>query len=193
MKLLKGVATFIGVLVMVGLIITILSPVEEAKTTDLMSVDGSQVAISSFTTPEQGSRSLSAIKYKETGNYNGLKITVNNVRVGKDQLFFKAKDGFAYYLLDITFDNTSNKSVNISVILNLCMVDSEGCSYNTSFYLDTKGSLGGEIAAGRRMRGEAVFEVPVEAEALEFVFNPILGKSLFFEVPTVSQVLAIDD
>jgi len=49
--------------------------------------------------------------------------------------------------------------------------DGEGYSYDQAFGADTKGSLDGELAPGRKMRGELAYEIPKDASGLELIFD----------------------
>ncbi|WP_066638551.1 DUF4352 domain-containing protein [Desulfolucanica intricata] len=110
----------------------------------------------------------------ESVKMGDLQFTVNSVRNSNGNNFIKPKEGNVYLLADCTIDNLSQEATSISSILMFKVVDNEGYNYNVTIGPDTRGTLDGELAPGRKMRGELVFEVPVQAQSLELIFEPNL-------------------
>lgn len=104
-------------------------------------------------------------------------FTVNSVREDKGTQFLKPKEGSIYYLVDATVENKTAKSVSVSSLLMFKLFDSDGYNYTVTFGPEVKGQLDGEIAAGRKMRGELVFEIPKESKGLELEIDPSLWGS----------------
>ena len=52
------------------------------------------------------------------------------------------------------------------------LYDSEFYSKEMAMFAETKGSLDGELGAGRTMRGEVAFEVGAAETEWEFIFEP---------------------
>ena len=102
-------------------------------------------------------------------------FTVNSVREDKGSEFIKPKDGNIYYIIDVTVDNKTDKSINVSSIMMFKLFDSEGYNYNITIGPETKGSVDGEIAAGRKLRGELIFEIPAASKGLELEIDPTWG------------------
>ena len=101
-------------------------------------------------------------------------FTVNSVREDKGTEFIKPKDGQIYYLVDVTVENKTDKSVSVSSLIMFKLFDSEGYNYSITVGPETKGQQDGEIAAGRKMRGELVYEIPKESKGLELEIDPSL-------------------
>jgi len=101
-----------------------------------------------------------------------LVFIVNGVRTSQGGDFISPEEGNIYYLVDCTLENNAAESANISSLLMFKMVDGDGYNYNITIGPETKGSLDGELASGRKMRGELAFEVPVQASSLELIFEP---------------------
>ncbi|MBE0467068.1 MAG: DUF4352 domain-containing protein [Candidatus Desulforudis sp.] len=112
----------------------------------------------------------------ETIRMGGLAITVNSVREDRGSEWLAPKDGHTYYIVDSTLENLSDKSEVVSSLMMFSLVDGEGYKYSVTFGPETRGNLDGELGAGRKMRGELVFEIPDDAIDLELVFEPqVLG------------------
>ena len=86
--------------------------------------------------------------------------------------FIKPKDGNIYFIVDCTIENTSGEAAHLSSLIMFKLVDDDGYNYNITIGPETKGSLDGELAPGRIMRGELAFEVPAQASSLELIFGP---------------------
>jgi len=132
------------------------------------------------------------IRMGESTEVQGLIITINSSRIGEPAMFLNPSDG-NIYVLDITFDNTTDKPVTISSLLQMSIVDNAGYSYDIALYTDTKGSLDGEVSPGRKLRGEVAFEIPSDVESIEFVYDPIFGRQVYFDVPNVWETIAVND
>jgi hypothetical protein len=102
----------------------------------------------------------------------GLVFTVNGTSTSTGSEFFRPDNGNIYFIVDCTIENSSNEAVHLSSLLMFSLVDAEGYNYNITIGPETKGSLDGELAPGRKMRGELAFEVPAQANSLELIFEP---------------------
>lgn len=98
-------------------------------------------------------------------------LTVNSTRTSNGDEFMKPDDGNIWYIIDATVENKSDEPVNISSLLMFTLSDSEGYSYDQTYVPDAKGSLDGELAPGRKMRGEIAYEVPESASGFELIFD----------------------
>lgn len=106
-----------------------------------------------------------------------LLITVNEVRTSAGSEWQTPDDGQVFMCIDITVENDGDEPAHISSLLQFDLVDVEGYSMDHSIYLDARGSVDGEIGAGRRMRGEIAWSVPLDAEGLELVYTASLVSS----------------
>ena len=103
-----------------------------------------------------------------------LIFTVNSTRTDKGGDIIKPGEGKIYYIVDVTVENTGDKSENVSSLLMFKLFDSDGYNYSVTFGPETKGQIDGEIAAGRKLRGELVFEIPEDAMGLELEIDPTI-------------------
>ncbi|HOJ49101.1 MAG TPA: DUF4352 domain-containing protein [Bacillota bacterium] len=103
-----------------------------------------------------------------------LIFTVNSTRTDAGGDFIKPKDGYIYYIIDVTVENTGDKSESVSSLMMFKLFDSQGYNYTITIGPETQGSVNGEISAGRKLRGELAFEIPKDATGLELQIDPTL-------------------
>jgi hypothetical protein len=106
-----------------------------------------------------------------------LIFTVNSTRTDEGGEFIKPDEGKIYYMVDVTVENTGSESEAVSSLMMFKLFDSDGYNYSVTIGPETKGSVDGEISAGRKLRGELAFEVPEDAKGLELVIEPSLFSS----------------
>ncbi|MFD2371504.1 DUF4352 domain-containing protein [Brevibacillus sp. GCM10020057] len=109
------------------------------------------------------------LKLGETVNFDGLNITVNSAKVAKGNKFMKPRNG-QYVILDITVENKSDKPKNVSTMLQMKLQDENGYAENITIAPNTKGSVDGEVAPGRKVRGEVAFDI-AKSKTYEFIFD----------------------
>lgn len=102
-------------------------------------------------------------------NFDGLKITLNNAYTSSGSDFEKPSNDH-YVVLDLTIENTTDKSANISTLMQMALQDEEGYTHDITIFTGTQGSLDGEIGAGRSNRGEIAFDVN-DSAVYEFIFD----------------------
>jgi hypothetical protein len=105
----------------------------------------------------------------------GLRVTLNSVRRHSGGQFFKPDAGHEYIVLDLTYENTTDREVAVSSLLSASVKDSTGQKYTLALGGTDKSAPDGSIAPGDRARGEIAFEVPVDAAGLVVTYDPILG------------------
>ena len=71
-------------------------------------------------------------------------------------------------------ENVGDESEHLSSLLMFKLFDSDGYNYDVIFYPETKGDVGGELSAGRKLRGELAFEIPINSEGLELEIDPFI-------------------
>lgn len=113
-------------------------------------------------------------KIGETVKMGNLQFTLNSIRFDDGDQFFVPESGTRWLVLDCTLENAGQEPAIISSLLMFKLYDAENYSKDLAFGPDLKGSLDGELAAGRRMAGEIAFEVGEAEQAWEFVFAPNL-------------------
>lgn len=105
----------------------------------------------------------------QTLKFDDLQITVNSARktMGDE---YSSPDNAFYLVFDVLIENTGAETANISSMINFVVYDADSYAQDQSIMVDTKGSLDGEIPAGRKMAGEIAYDVS-ESEYYEFIFE----------------------
>lgn len=104
-----------------------------------------------------------------------LEHTLHGARWSTGDDFFGPEDGERWLVLDIELTNTGESSEAVSSLMMWTLVDADNRSVDITFTGDERGSLDGELAAGRSMRGETAFGLPDDgSDSWELVFEPQL-------------------
>lgn len=103
-------------------------------------------------------------------------ITINEVTADFGSDWEEPDEDHVFLLVDITTENITDEAENISSMLNFDLVDADGYSLDQTIYTEAKGDMDGEIGAGRKKRGQIVWEIPVDAEGLELIYDPLFKK-----------------
>ncbi|SES41575.1 protein of unknown function [Salipaludibacillus aurantiacus] len=105
-----------------------------------------------------------------TVDFNGLHVTLKEARMYEGDGDWETPDNDFFVILDVSIENTTDEEANISTMLQMDLVTPDGYSQDMDFMVDTRGSLDGEVGAGRTMAGEMSFDVE-EAHFYEFIFE----------------------
>jgi Domain of unknown function (DUF4352) len=101
-------------------------------------------------------------------------LTVNSVSYPEGGQFNPPDEGFRYLVVDLTLENKSSAAISISSGLQMFVKDSSSRKYDIDLkaILASGGSLPeGELIPGEKLRGQAAFQVPVNASGFIFVFD----------------------
>jgi len=122
-------------------------------------------------------------------NAEGVTYTLNEWWIeseGPDE-YTQPKEGHVWVYIDMTVENQRNEAANISSLLMIELIDKDGYEQEIDIFAPTKGSLDGEIGAGRKKSGQCAFEVEEgNTEGLELVIKPEVfrkGQIIFRLVP----------
>jgi hypothetical protein len=88
--------------------------------------------------------------------------------------FVKPDEGKKFIGVDLLLVNASKSSAAISSFLQVSLKDNTGQKFDVDFsasIVAKKDGIDGELAPGERVRGTVGFQVPEEAEGLQFVFD----------------------
>lgn len=105
-----------------------------------------------------------------TVDFNGLEVTMNEVRRDDGDGDFVEPDEDFFLIVDVSIENTTDEEANVSSLMQMSLVDPDGYGQEMDIMADTSGSLDGEIGAERTLSGEIAFDVE-EAEFFEFIFE----------------------
>lgn len=144
------------------------TPAEEAVTEETPAETTEEAEVEEETAEEN---SLENLKLGDAVQYGDALITVNSVRKheGSANTYDEPTNDF-YLIFDVAIENQGTEPVNISSMLNFELFDSESYAQDLSIFVETRGSLDGEVGAGRKLAGEIAFDV-VDSESYEFAFS----------------------
>ena len=108
-------------------------------------------------------------------------LTINSVRTDGGGGFAEP-DEDVFLILDITLENLDDESTNISELLQFELQGSDDFKYDLSIFAETKGDLGGNLAAGSQVRGEVAFDVPLLDSYTMLYQHDLLSDSIPFIV-----------
>lgn len=120
----------------------------------------------------------------DTVQYDDMEITVNSAKkfVGGTDVFDTPENDY-FVILDVTVENVGNEPFRVSSLMNFELYDSDAYTQDMAIFLDLKGTLDGEVGAGRKMAGEMGFDV-VESESYEFIFqDPFASGQAIWSIP----------
>jgi plastocyanin len=111
----------------------------------------------------------------DTVKFNDLYVTVKSVRRYEgDPDKWEEPDRDYFLIFDVEVDNKGEKAYNLSSLMQFNVYDADGYSQDMGIFVTTRGSLDGEIGAGRKMAGEIAFDVD-DSQYFEFVFEQVLS------------------
>ena len=111
-------------------------------------------------------------------------LVVNGVESSSGSDFVKPAEGNEFVVVDLSLENKLDESVVVSSLIQMSLKDATGQKYDVNILASAAGGAStpdGELAPGEKLRGQVAFEVPSDAEALVFVFDPsIIGTGRAF-------------
>ncbi len=159
-------------IVLFMLITFVLTGCGETVTPEKADMDGkTDVQTESTTGNKEKDNKTQTFKIGDAISIGDYVLTVNSARTSKGGGFMKPDEGNIWYIVDATLDSKADEPVEVSSIMMFALSDSDGYNYNATIADDTKGQLDGELAPGRKMRGELAFEIPEKAGGLELAFD----------------------
>jgi hypothetical protein len=82
--------------------------------------------------------------------------------------------GKKFVAVELLIVNKSQSPMSVSTLLQMSMKDNTSQKYDVDFMASTAiggGSVDGELAAGEKLRGKVGFQIPENAQGLQFVFD----------------------
>ena len=165
------------VAVCIGVIGTILS--QAANSADPSSIQKYEVMESQSEEPSESlqpeeteteSSIDSHVNVGQTVDVDGLIITfVAAESYESDNEFIEPKEGYEFWKLDFSFENTSDSDKSVS-----SMMDWDGYADNTKIdqtWIGDENGLDATLSPGRNTQGSIYFEVPIDAESIEIEYE----------------------
>lgn len=131
---------------------------------------------------EEGESASEIYAVGDTVKMGDLQFTLKGVRYEKGSEYWEPDAGTKWLVFDCVLENKSDESEAISSMIMFALYDADSYSKEIAFADNLKGSLDGELGAGRKMAGEIAFTVDKDESAWEFVFEPQVfgfGQAIF--------------
>ncbi len=146
--------------------------------------DSSSNSSSNNSESEQKTEDKTEFAVGETIDIDSRKLTVNSVERNYQtgNQFSQPESGNEFVLVNVTIENGSNSDLTYSTF-NFELQDTNGVKHNEQITAITEGRLNtGTLAAGGKVTGNLVYEVPKDDSGLKLVFE---SGSLFGKTVTV--------
>ena len=104
---------------------------------------------------------------------NGVSVTVTGYKESKGSSWNTSDSGNIFLLIDVTIENNSSDEVNMSSLMSIDgYCDGYSSDYSFGAAMAASNTLDGSIAAGKKMKGQAAFEVPKDWKEFELHITP---------------------
>ena len=121
---------------------------------------------------ENGAPAAEKYAVGDTVKMGDLQFTLNGVRYEAGDEYWKPDEGTKWLVFDCTLENKGSESEAISSLLMFKLYDADSYTKDIAMADNLKGSLNGELGAGRKMAGEVAFTVDEGEDEWELVFEP---------------------
>ena len=159
---------------LIGILVFGLTACDEAE---ISRVEEDQTETDESNNAEENNAGPEIFAIGDTVQFNDLKVTLVGVREVQDEYFNPDNDKFV--AVELHIENTGSESENISTLMQMKFL-ADGYEQDQTI-VDVKGSLDGEVGAGRTMKGEVAFDIE-EAETYEFIFeDPFVNGQAIWE------------
>lgn len=121
-----------------------------------------------------GPSSLETFNIGDVVAFENTSLTVNEFSYATGSQFNEPEEGYKYLLVDITVENTSSETINISTLLQMYVKDSDHKKYAVDIMASMESSSSlpeGELSPGESIRGQVGYQVPENATGLVFALE----------------------
>lgn len=124
----------------------------------------------------------------ETAEDRDIKVTLVSAEQSQGSQFLTPADGNVYVVLEFEIENNSNTDITVSSLASFeayCDDYSVNMDLTVNMLDDSKKTLDGSVAAGKKLNGVIGYEVPADFKTLEVKFTPSFwsNRSITFEIP----------
>lgn len=165
-------ASVILVVSVIVLVLFVLLAIGSGETTEPEKVDKTSSEKTTDEKTDEDNSSGELYSIGDTVKMGDLEFTLNSVRFDSGSEFMKPKEDEKWVVVDVELKNNGEESESISSIIMFKMNDEENYSLDMAYGAETRGSLDGELGAGRTMKGEIAYSVSDDNESFEFIFEP---------------------
>ena len=126
----------------------------------------------------------------DTVESDGVEVTLVSAEENTGADYITPADGSVFVALEFEIVNNSQQDISVSSLASFeayCDDYSVSQSLTGATLYDDKGTLDGSVAAGKRLSGAIVYEVPADWQQLEVAFAPSVwaDRSVTFTVTNV--------
>lgn len=111
----------------------------------------------------------------DTAESDGVEVTLVSAEENAGADYITPADGSVFVALEFEIVNNSQQDISVSSLASFeayCDDYSVSQSLTGATLYDDKGTLDGSVAAGKRLSGAIVYEVPADWQQLEVAFAP---------------------
>ena len=111
----------------------------------------------------------------DTVESDGVEVTLVSAEENTGADYITPADGSVFVALEFEIVNNSQQDISVSSLASFeayCDDYSVSQSLTGATLYDDKGTLDGSVAAGKRLSGAIVYEVPADWQQLEVAFTP---------------------
>lgn len=135
--------------------------------------------------PNQSTKEASeqrAFMVGDTVKVADLQFTITGTRRSTGSGFIKPEAGYEYLLIDVLVENVGDQTETISSLAMFSLYDNDGYKCDLALTDEAVGSADGTIIAGKHIRGELSYEVPLDSSCELQIDPTVFGLSGAFTV-----------
>lgn len=169
-----GVA-ILAVIIVIVVIAVVATQDDEAEV--VTTIPTATLAPGQTAPPEAEQPDVLNLNIGDAAKVGDAEVTVHGFRSSTGGEFLSPDPGNVWIIVDATVKNTGDDPYNLSSLLQTAVRDGAGREYDVTIGpTDLQGQLDGTIPPGDILRGETAFEVPADAQGLQFVFSQAFGE-----------------
>ena len=112
------------------------------------------------------------LKLGDTWTHKNISYQVTNVKRSTGKDFIKPDAGNVWIEVELLIENKSKSDFTVSSVMMFSAVDDEGYTYDITIGDGSQKQIDGTVAAGSKLKGAVVFEVPTSAKTLDVRITP---------------------
>jgi hypothetical protein len=113
----------------------------------------------------------------QTATLQELRVTINTATITTQTGRFEPRQGHMFVVLDVTIENLGREAVIVSALRYMTLQDDRARSYtiDVTAAMDAGQRPEGKIPGGEKIRGMVGYEVPLDAQGLQWTLKAAVG------------------